>query len=123
MPDKCEILDADDVIEFCETREYFQDFVIEIVETLEISCLFRENDFTDSLIELMNLSDEAKDLLREGISCRTIMTTRKMGWTKGRLKLALQFIPDEVENFQDQDEQKSSINSENPLDEIRNSIV
>ena len=119
MPDKCEILDSDDVIEFDKTGGNLQVFMIEITEALEISCLFRENDFTSSLMKLMNISDGARHILKEGISCRT-MTTRKTGWARGKFKFALQFIPDEVENFQS--EQESSIDFVSPLDEIRNSI-
>ncbi|NMF58067.1 KGK domain-containing protein [Pseudanabaena yagii] len=68
----------------------------------------------DGISRVIGLSSEAIGLLKEGISCR-VMTTQQTGWRFGkiRLKIELQFIPDEssteetVENF------------DSPLDEIR----
>jgi hypothetical protein len=93
-------------------RYFFED----ILNTLEISALFRPNDFLDSLVERVNFLDDVKPMLINGIPYR-MMTPRRKGWTNGKIKLKLEFISEENRDIQ---EPKSSGDS---LDEIRNSSI
>jgi hypothetical protein len=51
-----------------------------------------------------------------GIPCQ-MMTPRRQGWMKGKVKLSLKFIPDEVNKTENS---QVTFSSESPLDEIRN---
>ncbi len=110
MSDNFEIIHPDDVIAFDQLQEAdIAELVAEILEALETPYLFRLDDFVSSLVDQISVSEEARAILKEGIICR-VMTPRRQGWVKGKLKLGLQFIPDE---------NKIS----NPLDEIRNTSI
>jgi hypothetical protein len=113
MPEKFELVQVDDVLSLEEEQDEETERLIEdILNTLEISALFRSDNFIDSLIEKTNFLDDAKPMVAEGIPCR-MMTPRKQGWIKGKVKLSLQFIPDE------NDDSEISVPFDNPLDEIR----
>jgi len=113
MHDKTENLSLEDVISFTEDEEY-SICLSGIKSRFNISKTFEFNEFKKGISRLINLSDEFLKTFEEGIPCR-VMTTQQKGWRLGkiRLKLELQFIPDEppteeiVENFG------------SPLDEIR----
>lgn len=120
MTEKSEIVQADDVISFEEEQDKEIERLIEdVLSTLEISALFRSDSFIDAVIEKTNFLDDAKPMIKEGIPCQ-MMTPRRQGWIKGKVKLSLKFIPDEVnktENLQ------TPFSSESPLDEIRNTSI
>ncbi len=113
MINKIETLSLDDVISFTEDEE--NSICISVIKSkFSISKTFEFNEFKKGILRLINLTDEFLKKFEEGIPCR-VMTTRQTGWRLGkiRLKLELQFIPDElsteeiVEDF------------DSPLDEIR----
>ena len=120
MENKFEVLNSSDVICFTETPD-ITDKLHYIRNRFGISNIFEFAEFINGLDRLINLSAEQRELLEVGIPCR-VMTTRQKGWQLGkiRLKLELQFVPDNLENLQS--EQESSIDFVSPLDEIRNSI-
>ena len=110
MSENFQLVQIDDVIAFDQLQKAdIAELVAEILETLETPYLFRADDFISSLVEQLSIDDKAKSILKEGIVCRT-MSPSKQGWTKGRLKLGLQFIPDANKNS-------------DPLDEIRNTSI
>jgi hypothetical protein len=113
MNEKIEILNSDDVVCVTEDDEYGS-HVYNIEQRFQISRLFEFGEFIDGISKVISLSTEAMELLTEGIQCR-VMTTRQQGWRFGkiRLKIELQFIPDEPLTEQNTD------NFDSPLDEIR----
>ena len=114
MDEKVEILNSDDVVSFTEEDDGYNSRVYDIQKRFKISRLFEFGEFIDGISKLISLSTEAMELLTEGIQCR-VMTTRQQGWRFGkiRLKIELQFIPDET--FTEQ----NTNNFDSPLDEIR----
>ena len=120
MTEKSEIVQSDDVLSFEEDQDKkIVVFIEDIINTLEISTLFRSDAFINALIEKINFLDDVKPMIKEGIPCQ-MMTPRRQGWIKGKVKLSLKFIPDEVnktENLQ------TPFSSESPLDEIRNTSI
>ena len=114
MDEKVEILNSDDVVSFTEEDDGYNSRVYDIQQRFKISRLFEFGEFIDGISKLISLSTEAMELLTEGIQCR-VMTTRQQGWRFGkiRLKIELQFIPDET--FTEQ----NTNNFDSPLDEIR----
>ena len=114
MDEKVEILNSDDVVSFTEEDDGYNSRVYDIQQRFKISRLFEFGEFIDGISKLISLSTEAMELLTEGIQCR-VMTTRQQGWRFGkiRLKIELQFIPDEPFTEQNTD------NFDSPLDEIR----
>ncbi len=113
MSSKAEILNSDDVVCLTEDDGYDSP-VYRIEQRFEISRLFEFGEFIDGISKVISLSTKAMELLTEGIQCR-VMTTRQQGWRFGkiRLKIELQFIPDEPLTDQNID------HLESPLDEIR----
>ena len=113
MSNKAEILQSDDVVCLTEDDEYGS-HVYNIEQRFKIARLFEFGEFIDGISKVINLSTEAMELLTEGIQCR-VMTTRQQGWRIGkiRLKIELQFIPDEPLTEQ------NTNNFDSPLDEIR----
>ena len=114
MDEKVEILNSDDVVSFTEEDDGYNSRVYDIQQRFKISRLFEFGEFIDGISKLISLSTEAMELLTEGIQCR-VMTTRQQGWRFGkiRLKIELQFIPDETLTEQ------NTNNFDSPLDEIR----
>lgn len=112
MTNEIEILNLDDVI--CLIDDDPNSPTENIKYRIKTPKFFDSDDLINGLLKLMNFSTDVIESFREGIPCR-VMTTRKTGWQLGkiRLKIELQFIPDEssteetVENF------------DSPLDEIR----
>ena len=113
MNEKIEILNSDDVVCLTEDDGYDSP-VYKIEQRFQISRLFEFGEFIDGISKVISLSTEAMELLTEGIQCR-VMTTRQQGWRFGkiRLKIELQFIPDEPPTEQNID------HFDSPLDEIR----
>ena len=113
MSNKVENLNPDDVV-FLIDDDAFGSPVHNIEQRFQISRLFEFGEFIDGISKVINLSTEAMELLTEGIQCR-VMTTRQQGWRFGkiRLKIELQFIPDEPLTEQNID------HFDSPLDEIR----
>ena len=91
-----ETLNSDDVVCFTEDDRYGSP-VHNIEQRFNIARLFEFGDFVDGISRLIGLSTEAMELLTKGIQCR-VMTTQQQGWRLGkiRLKIELQFIPDEM---------------------------
>ena len=120
MTEKSEFVQSGDVISFEDNQDKeIVIFIEDIINTLEISTLFKADSFINSLIEKVNFLDDVKPVIKEGIPCQ-MMTPRRQGWMKGKVKLSLKFIPDEVnktENLQ------TPFSSESPLDEIRNTSI
>jgi len=113
MSNKIENLNPDDVV--CLTsNDKFGTPLAEIKNRFNIARIFEFEEFTNSILSLLNLSAEAITELEQGTACR-VMTTRQQGWRFGkiRLKIELQFIPDESPT------DEIVLNSDNPLDEIR----
>lgn len=113
MSDKTENLSLEDVISFTEDEEY--SICLSVIKSrFSISKTFEFNEFKKGISRLINLSDEFLKTFEEGIPCR-VMTTQQQGWRLGkiRLKIELQFIPDESLTDQSIDD------FDNPLDEIR----
>ncbi|TYQ27958.1 KGK domain-containing protein [Pseudanabaena sp. UWO310] len=116
MSERIEALNPDDVVCLTEDDEYGSP-VYQIEQRFNIARLFEFGDFVDGISRVLGISSDAIELLKKGIPCR-VMTTRKTGWRLGkiRLKIELQFIPDEsfaegiVRNF------------DSPLDEIRKTV-
>lgn len=115
MNNKVEVLNLDDVI--CLTDEDLNSPTDQIKYRIKPPKFFSSDEFINGLLKLMSFSTEVIESFGEGIPCR-VMTTRQTGWRFGkiRLKIELQFIPDEssteetVENF------------DSPLDEIRKTV-
>jgi len=114
MNEKIEILNSDDVVCFTEEDDGYNSPVYDIQQRFKIARLFEFGEFIDGISKVISLSNEAMELLTEGIQCR-VMTTRQQGWRFGkiRLKIELQFIPDEPLTAQNID------HFDSPLDEIR----
>jgi hypothetical protein len=115
MNNKEEILNSDDVVCFTEDDGYGSP-VYDIEQRFNIARLFEFGEFLDGISRLIGLSSESMKILTEGIPCR-VMTTQQKGWRLGkiRLKLELQFIPDELLT------EEIVGNFDSPLDEIRKS--
>jgi hypothetical protein len=113
MNEKLEILNPDDVV-CLNGDDKFGSPLAEIKNRFNISRIFEFEEFTNSILCLLNLSAEAITELEQGTPCR-VMTTRQQGWRFGkiRLKIELQFIPDEPLTDQNID------HFDSPLDEIR----
>ena len=107
-------MNSDDVVCFTEEDDGYNSPVYDIQQRFSIARLFEFGEFIDGISKVINLSTEAMELLTEGIQCR-VMTTRQQGWRIGkiRLKIELQFIPDEPLTEQ------NTNNFDSPLDEIR----
>jgi hypothetical protein len=114
MINKAENLNSDDVVCFSEEDDGYNSPVYDIQQRFKIARLFEFGEFIDGISKVISLSTEAMELLTEGIQCR-VMTTRQQGWRFGkiRLKIELQFIPDEPLTEQNID------HFDSPLDEIR----
>lgn len=113
MNNKAENLSPDDVVCLTEDDGYGSP-IYNIEQRFGIARLFEFGEFLDGISRLIGLSTESIELLKEGISCR-VMTTKRTGWRLGkiRLKIELQFIPDELPT-------EEIVNSfDSPLDEIR----
>ncbi len=95
MNGKVEILNSDDVVSLTDDEEY-HDHLYYIKNRFDISKLFEFEEFTSGILRVIGLSSEAMKLLQKGIPCR-VMTTQRTGWRFGkiRLKIELQFIPDQ----------------------------
>ena len=117
MQENFEILQAEDVVSLNDANK---EDISDLLDTLEIAYLFKVDDFVNSLVNPLNIYDSAKLSLREGLSCR-VMTTRKNGWVEGKIKLSLQFTPDEISTLKEG--QKLPVSFDSPLDEIRNSSI
>ena len=113
MIEKIENLNLDDVV-CVDDNDGYNSPIDQIQSKFSIGRLFEFEEIVNAVSKIIGLSDEAMELFKEGIPCR-VMTTQQKGWRLGkiRLKLELQFIPDEsiteeiVEHF------------DSPLDEIR----
>ena len=120
MIEKSEFVQSDDVLSFEEEQDKeIVIFIEDIINTLEISTLFRSDSFINSLIDKVNFLDDVKPMIKEGIPCQ-MMTPRRQGWMKGKVKLSLKFIPDEVNKTENP---QTILSSESPLDEIRNTSI
>jgi hypothetical protein len=113
MNNQVENLNPDDVV--CLMGDHkFDSPLSEIKNRFQIGRIFEFEEFTSSILTLLNLSAEAITELEQGTPCR-VMTTRQQGWRWGkiRLKIELQFIPDEliIDDI--------SKSHDSPLDEIR----
>jgi 6-pyruvoyl-tetrahydropterin synthase len=117
MQENLEILEPEDVVSLNNVDE---EDISDLLDTLEVSYLSKVDDFVDSLVTSLNICDSAKQSLKEGLSCR-VMTTRKNGWVNGKIKLSLQFTPDEPVSLKEK--QKSFVSFDSSLDEIRNTVV
>jgi hypothetical protein len=62
-------------------------------------------------------STESSCLFDQGLDCQ-ILETGAEGWKKGKLKIVLEFIPEESEEIQSSQEEQP----ESPLDEIRQMV-
>jgi len=119
MQENFEILQSEDVVAF-NYDDSQKIAITAILQAINASYLFGVDDFIDSLINPLQMrNDEAKIILKEGISCR-VMTTRKNGWVQGKVKLGLHFVADESDHSDN--DQESPVRFESPLDEIRNTI-
>jgi hypothetical protein len=119
MQENFEILQSEDVVAF-NYDDSQKIAITAILQAINASYLFGVDDFIDSLINPLQMrNDEAKIILKQGISCR-VMTTRKNGWVQGKVKLGLHFVADEIDNSNN--EQESPVRFESPLDEIRNAV-
>jgi hypothetical protein len=113
MIEKIENLNSDDVV-CVDDNDGYNSPIDQIQRHFSIDRLFEFKEIVNAVSRIIGLSNEAMELFKEGIPCR-VMTTQQKGWRLGkiRLKLELQFIPDEsiteeiVEHF------------DSPLDEIR----
>lgn len=116
MSNKIENLSLDDVISFAEDEEY--SICLSVIKSkFNISKTFEFNEFKKGILRLISLTDEFLKKFEEGIPCR-VMTTNQRGWRLGkiRLKIALQFIPDESST------EEIVENSDSSLDEIRRTV-
>ncbi len=113
MNNKVENLNPDDVVCFTEDDGYGSP-IYNIEQRFNIARLFEFGEFVDGISRLIGLSTEAMEILTKGIQCR-VMTTQQQGWRLGkiRLKIELQFIPEESLIDQSIDD------FDNSLDEIR----
>ena len=116
MSYKTENLNPDDVV-CLSGDDKFGSPLAEIKNRFNISRIFEFEEFTNSILRLLNLSAEAITELEQGTPCR-VMTTRKTGWRLGkiRLKIELEFIPDESPTTEVVED------SDSPLDEIRKTV-
>lgn len=113
MNNKVENLNSDDVVCFTDDDGY-KTPIYNIKKQFTIGRLFEFGEFMNAISRLIGLSNESMEILTQGMPCR-VMTTRQQGWRWGkiRLKIELQFIPDESNT------DNSSKSYDNPLDEIR----
>ncbi len=119
MQENFEILQSEDVVAF-NYDDSQKVAITAILQAINASYLFGVDDFIDSLINPLQMrNDEAKIILKQGISCR-VMTTRKNGWVQGKVKLGLHFVADEIDC--PNNDQESLVHFESPLDEIRNAV-
>ncbi|MFN7714402.1 MAG: KGK domain-containing protein [Pseudanabaenaceae cyanobacterium] len=96
MTDKSENLHLDDVVKFQISPDN-EDAVDDIFNSLSISNTFEVEDFIYKLcVTQTYFIEEATELLMKGTPCR-VLTARGQGWRSGKVKLSLQFIPDEPE--------------------------
>lgn len=123
MQEGFEILSLEDVVALNNNDKQQKVAISRLLSMINTPYLFGVSDFLDSLILSYMDNDEAKKILKEGISCR-VMTTRQKGWVSGKVKLGLHFIPDESQQENEDNQVFSSSNSKpnSPLDEIRNNI-
>jgi hypothetical protein len=114
MNNKVENLNLDDVVCFTDKGDAYNSPIYDIKQQFSIGRLFEFGEFVDGISRLIGLSPESMEILTQGMPCR-VMTTRQQGWRWGkiRLKIELQFIPDEPTT------DNSSKSHDNPLDEIR----
>ncbi|MDX2257247.1 MAG: KGK domain-containing protein [Pseudanabaenaceae cyanobacterium bins.39] len=116
MDQKLESLNSDDVVCFTDEDDGYNTPIYNIKQRFSIGRLFEFSEFVEAISRMVGLSSESMEILTQGIPCR-VMTTRQQGWRWGkiRLKIELQFIPDETI------EDNIGKISDNPLDEIRRS--
>ncbi|MDR9403752.1 MAG: KGK domain-containing protein [Halothece sp. Uz-M2-17] len=92
------------------TNQLSQDDIVffEKKETYLFTKTFKVSDFIiwifEKLIRGMNVreEEEASELTTEGLSCYVLQPGQQ--WKKGKIRIAIEFIPDEVES---------------PLDDVR----
>jgi hypothetical protein len=117
MQDEIKTLQSEDIVAFDKIEGEEADFARRILNALKMPYLSRSDNFIRRLIDQLNLNDSAKKILEDGLTCH-IITPRKQGAINGKIKLSLQFIPDE----NDDPQSPSPVSFDNPLDEIRNTI-
>jgi hypothetical protein len=115
MLEDFDFIEREDVIAFDQIQDKDAKIVTEMLDALKIQYLSRPDDLIGCLVAQLRINDKPKSILKEGVPCR-IITPRKQGWIKGKIKLSLQFIPDENDDLQI----SIPTSFENPLDEIRN---
>lgn len=116
MQDEIGIVQPEDIVAFDKTEGEDADFVRQILSALKMPYLSRSDNLIRRLIGQLNINENAKKTLEDGLVCH-IITTRKQGFINGKVKLSLQFIPDEADDTQ------ISVSFDNPLDEIRNTTT
>jgi hypothetical protein len=86
---------------------------------------YKVNEFLEELINLIKRYEgftEAKmNWFTEGISCEVLKLDGK-GWRKGKIRLALEFCPDEAEIEEPSSNNSDIQASESSLDDIRRII-
>ncbi len=112
MQDEIGIIQPEDIVAFDKIEGEEADLARQILSHLKMPHLSRSDNLIKLLIGQLNLNDRAKKIVEDGLVCH-IVTTRKQGFISGKVKLSLQFIPDE------DDDPQISVSFDNPLDEIR----
>ncbi|NJL83256.1 MAG: hypothetical protein HC890_10420 [Chloroflexaceae bacterium] len=95
--ERAEILEPLDVFTLLDGKER---------ETVGLPKTQRVDDLIDYVVARLTVHPEGKKIYQKGISVELLKPDAK-GWRKGKLKLCIQFIPDEPES---------------PLDDVRQAM-
>ena len=83
---------------------------------------YKVSEFTEEMMERINsyMTDEQANWFSEGVKCEVLKLDGK-GWQKGKVRLALEFCPDEPE-VEETPENKGIVEPESPLDDLRQMV-
>lgn len=119
MPDIREILADEDVIELIDSNG----------NCLDISAVFKTKEIIEQIGSLLyeQWKTEGQSFAREGLSCQVLQPKHPEGWRKGKVRLAVEFIPDppiqEVVENQIESSPLTEISESFPLDQFRLDLI
>lgn len=69
---------------------------LETLENLEVANTFKVNQLLAAIREMLGLNTQESSLFDQGVACE-VLRFRANDWQKGRVRLTLEFSPDEAD--------------------------
>jgi len=87
MDKKTEVLQLEEVLTLLDEKD---------LQTLELARTAKASEFLRSILKQMAADGKEKLLLTDGVECE-VLKIGGTGWLKGKVKMRLEFYPDEAE--------------------------